>query len=102
MNGNELQVHETPSGLEVQLHVQPRAKRCEISGIHNGAIKVKVTAPPVDDAANRAIIQLFSTLLGVPKSSVSIRTGSKSRNKVLKINGLTLQRFLDLTGVLSE
>ncbi len=96
MIDGELQIRKSVSGLEVPLHVLPRAKRCEISGIHDGALKVRVTAPPVDDAANRAIIQFFSALLGVSKSSISIQAGSKSRNKVLQISGLTPERFLEL------
>lgn len=88
-----LDVREAASGLHVRLHVLPRAKRCEISGIHNGALKVRVTAPPVDDAANRSIIQFFSTLLHVPKSSLTIQAGLKSRDKVLQIKDLSLHDF---------
>jgi uncharacterized protein len=94
MNTAELQVRETAAGLEVRLHVQPRSKRYEISGIHNGALKLKVTAPPVDDAANRAIIEFFSTQLGISKSSLQIVSGLKSRDKTLQIRGLSLATFL--------
>ncbi len=89
-----LQIRETSTGLEVRLHVLPRAKRSEISGLHNGALKIKVTAPPVDDAANRAIIEFFSELLGMPKSSLTILAGQKSRDKILQIKGLSRKRFL--------
>jgi uncharacterized protein len=90
-----LQVHETAAGLEVKLHVLPRAKRCEISGLHNGALKVRVTAPPVDDAANRAIIEFFSALLDISKSSLCIVAGLKSRDKILQIKNLSLRNFLE-------
>jgi uncharacterized protein (TIGR00251 family) len=100
MNCAELQIRETEAGLEVPLHVQPRAKRCEISGIHGGALKLKVTAPPVDDSANRAILQFFSTLLGIPKSILQITSGLKSRDKVLRITGFSSARFLDRLGSL--
>jgi uncharacterized protein len=90
-----LQVRETSIGIEVKLHVQPRAKRCEISGMHNGALKLKVTAPPVDDAANRAIIDFFSALLDIPKSSLCILAGLKSRDKTLLIKNLSLRIFLE-------
>jgi len=86
-------VRETEAGLEMRLHVQPRAGRCEIAGVFNGALKVKVTAPPVNDAANRAIIEYFSKLLRVPKSSLQIPAGSKSRDKILRIRGLSLSEF---------
>ncbi len=88
-----LDTHETAAGLRVRLHVTPRAKRCELSGIHNGALKVKVIAPPVDDAANRAIIEFLSGLLHIPKSRLRIAAGLKSRDKVLQIKGLSLQDF---------
>jgi uncharacterized protein (TIGR00251 family) len=93
MNSAELNVRETAAGVELHLHVLPRAKRCELSGIHNGALKVRVTAPPVDDAANRAIIEFFSTLLHISKSSLAISTGLKSRHKILQIKGLSLKEF---------
>jgi uncharacterized protein len=96
MNNSRLNARETGLGLEVRLHVLPRAKHSEIVGVHNGALKLKVTAPPVDDAANRAIIDFFSRLLGVSKSSLSIPTGAKSRDKTLQIKGLALSRFLEL------
>ncbi len=91
-----LKIRETGSGLEVPLHVQPRARRSELAGVHNGALKLKVTAPPVDDAANRAILEFFSSLLNVSKSGLSISSGAKSRNKILRIKGLSLSRFLEL------
>ena len=94
MNYSELQIQNTGEGLEFRLHVLPRAKRSEVAGLHGGALKLKITAPPVDDAANRAIIQYFSTLLGIPKSSVQILSGLKSREKKLQIRGVTLQNFL--------
>lgn len=85
-----LQISETNEGLTVRLHVLPRAKFSEIAGLHNGALKVKITAPPVDDAANRSIIEFFSKLLGVSRSNLKILTGNKSRDKVLQIKGLSL------------
>jgi uncharacterized protein len=89
-----LQVSETPEGLTVRLHVLPRAKRSEIAGLHNGALKLKVTAPPVDDAANRAIVEFFSELLGVSKSNLKILSGNKSREKVLQIKSVSLIGFM--------
>jgi uncharacterized protein (TIGR00251 family) len=95
MTPEALQIRETDAGLEIRLHVQPRAKRCEICGIHDRALKVKVTAPPVDDAANRALIDFFSTLLRVSKSSLQIIAGIKSRDKTMQIKGLSLPSLLE-------
>jgi uncharacterized protein len=95
MTEDTVQVRETAAGLEVKLHVLPRAKRCEISGVYSGALKLRITAPPVDDAANRAIIEFFSALLSISKSSLRILAGLKSRDKVLQIRGLSLSAFLE-------
>jgi uncharacterized protein len=93
MNETGLKVRETVAGLVIRLHVQPRAKRSEVVGLHDGALKMKVTAPPVDDAANRAIIEFFSKLLGISKSHLQILAGEKSRDKTLQISGLSGAEF---------
>jgi len=96
MTNAGLQVNETGGGLTVRLHVLPRAKRGELAGLHNGALKVKVMAPPVEDAANRAVIDFFSQLLGIPKSNLKILAGNKSREKVLHIKGISIVDFMSL------
>lgn len=88
-----LPLRETRDGLKVRLHVQPRARRCEISGVYNGALKIKVPAPPVDDAANSAVIGYLASLLGISKSKISILSGAKSRDKVLLITNISLKDF---------
>ena len=94
MISDGLKITESDVGLLVLLHVQPRAKRSEVAGLYNGALKVKVTAPPVDDAANRAIIELLSSLLGLSKSNLHILSGGKSREKTLQVRGISLADFL--------
>ena len=93
MTEHDLLIRRTPDGLQIRLHVQPRAKRCEISGVHNGALKIKATAPPVDDAANRAVIEYLADRLGIPRSRLSILSGARSRNKILDIKGMSLENF---------
>jgi uncharacterized protein (TIGR00251 family) len=88
------QIRETPEGVEVRLHVQPRAKRSEFAGTHDGALKLKVAAPPVDDAANRAVVDFFASLLDVPKARVRIVSGLKSRDKKIFIEGIPRDRIL--------
>ena len=87
------QAREKPTGLEVPLHVQVRARRDEIAGVHNGALKLRISAPPVDDAANRAIVSFFASLLAIPKSKLQIVAGQKSRDKVLRVEGISLDEF---------
>ena len=93
MDSSGCRIRETAEGLEVPLHVQPRARRSELGGVHNGALKLKVSAPPVDDAANRAVVEFFSEMMGIPRSRIQIIAGLKSRDKVLRIAGASLRSF---------
>ncbi|MBZ5494784.1 MAG: DUF167 domain-containing protein [Acidobacteriia bacterium] len=93
MDSARLRIRQRDSGIEVPLHVQPRARRPQIAGIHGSALKVKICAPPVDDAANRAVVEFFSALLGLPKSCLRIIAGQKSRDKILWIQGISEQGF---------
>jgi uncharacterized protein len=93
MPESALQIRETGESLEITLHVQPRARRTEIAGEFNGALKLKVMAPPVDDAANKAVIQFFASFLSVPKSRIEIISGEKSREKKIRIGGVKLSDF---------
>jgi len=69
--------------------VHPRAKKNDISGELGDALKVSLTTPPVDGRANQACIELFAKLLKVPRSSVTIASGQTSRNKVIRVAGVT-------------
>jgi uncharacterized protein len=73
----------------VKLH--PRAKKNAITGEIGDALKLSLTAPPTDGRANQACIEFFSKLLEVPRSSVTIASGAGSRNKVLRVAGITAQ-----------
>lgn len=75
--------------LTITLHVQPRAKKTAIVGVHGDALKVKVSAPPVDGAANDELIAFFAKYFGVPKSRVEVKQGEQSRHKVLEVIGVT-------------
>ena len=71
----------------IKVRLQPRASSNEIVGERNGAIVVRVTAPPVDGKANEALVKLVAKELGVAKSKVTIVRGETSRDKVLEIVG---------------
>ncbi len=94
MAERQLKIRETGATLDVSLHVLPRSRQNQIVGIHDGALKLKVTAPPVDDAANEAVLRFFSLLLDVPRSRLRIISGGKSRDKILRIEGVSLHQFL--------
>lgn len=76
-------------GVRLEARVTPRASRTAIEGIREGRLLVKVTAPPVDSAANAAIIAIVSQALEVPRRDVTIVGGEQSRSKSLAIAGLT-------------
>ena len=67
------------------LHIQPGAKKTEIAGLHGDALKIRLAAPPVDGKANVALIDFIAERLGLPKSTVSLKSGQTSRRKVLEI-----------------
>lgn len=68
----------------------PRASRDELAGFDDtGRLKVRLTAPPVEGAANRALVKLLARRLGVSRSAVSVLRGETSRNKLVEIDGLS-------------
>jgi len=82
-------VRETVGGATFQVKVQPRARKNAITGEVGGAIKLALTAPPVEGRANEACIAFFADLLNVPRSSVTIAAGQSSRNKVIRVAGMS-------------
>jgi len=82
--------------VTIDILVQPRASRAKIGPMHDGRLKVAVTAPPVDGEANAAVIELFAKRLGVPRSSVEIVAGASSRRKTIKIANVTAQQIAEL------
>jgi uncharacterized protein len=94
-NPDMFPVHEGSSGVSFAIKVHPRAKVNAIAGELGAAIKVSLTAPPVDGRANDACIEFFAKLLKVPRSSVTIASGQTSRNKVIRVSGVTGQYIRD-------
>jgi uncharacterized protein len=74
---------------EVEVRVIPRARRDEIAGERAGRLLIRLTAPPVDGAANAALCRLVARRAGVPVRQVSIVRGHASRNKVVRVEGLS-------------
>jgi uncharacterized protein (TIGR00251 family) len=73
--------------VRVGVHVQARASRTEIVGVHGTALKVRLQAPPVEGAANDALVALFADRLGVPRRAVRVVAGASSRGKIVEIEG---------------
>jgi uncharacterized protein len=74
-------------GCTVSVRVHPGARRNAVSGVHDGAVKISLTTPPVDGRANEALIAFVAELLGLPKGRVSLVAGVTSRTKVLRVTG---------------
>jgi len=83
---------ERADGIEIACHVQPRASRSRVAGLHGSAIKFQLAAPPVDGAANRALCELCAELLGVARSAVAIVRGETSRHKTVHVRGVTVDQ----------
>ena len=82
----------TDGGVILAVHVQPGAGRTEVVGLHGAALKLRVAAPPADDRANAAVIDLVAKEFNVKRADVAITSGDKSRAKRLKLNGLDLRQ----------
>lgn len=78
-----LQITEKKEGLFFKIAVQPRASRNQVVGLKGDALKIKLTAPPVDGAANKACLQFLAKTLGLPKSALTIHSGASSRTKLI-------------------
>jgi uncharacterized protein (TIGR00251 family) len=77
------------TAVRLDLRVTPRASKNAIDGVRDGRLVVKVTAPPVDAAANDAVIALFSKVLDLPKRNVTIVLGATNRRKTVELAGTT-------------
>ncbi len=83
-----LKVEARPHAVRFQVKVQPRASRNELAGVQAGALRIRLTAPPVAGAANQALIKLLAEYLKVPRASIKIAGGERARCKVIEVAGL--------------
>jgi uncharacterized protein len=84
-------IHETSEGVTFAVKVHPRARKNAITGEFGSALKLSLTSPPVEGRANEACIEFFAKLLKVPRSSVTIASGQSSRQKVIRVAGLSAE-----------
>ena len=89
-------INSCKNGIRFSAIIQPRSSKNEVTGIFHNALKIRLTAPPVDGAANKACIRFFSKLLGISPSEISIIQGFSSRNKTIEIIGLTEKQFREI------
>ena len=84
-------------GISIRIRVIPRARRTELAGVRSGELLVRLNAPPVDGAANEELVTFLAALLGVPRRSVTVVSGARSRHKRVRveaINVATAEAFL--------
>ena len=92
-------INDSPSGATFAVKVHPRAKKNGITGEIGDALKLALTAPPVEGRANEACIDFLAKALDVPRSSVTIAAGQSSRNKVIRVAGLTAHQVRHRLGI---
>ena len=92
-------IRDTAIGATFAVKVHPRAKKNTITGTVGDALKVSLTAPPVEGRANEACIEFFAEVLNVPRSSVSIAAGQNSRNKVIRVAGISAEEVRRRLGI---
>ena len=81
----------SPNGVVIDVRVIPRAGKAGIAGTRNGALLVRLNAPPVDGAANAELLEVLSDALGVPRRSITLESGERSRSKRVRVLGVTVE-----------
>jgi len=77
--------------LALRLHVQPRASSNTLAGLQGDMLKLRLTTPPVDGKANKAVIAFLAKLFHLPKSSFSLKSGHQSRSKTIVMQGIEME-----------
>ena len=85
-------VIEHQEGTVILVYVQPRASKNELAGVQEGALKVRLTAPPIEGKANKECIKFLAKLFNLPKSSIEILQGQKSRHKKFLLKSLSAKK----------
>ncbi len=91
----------TADGIRLLVRVRPRAARTEVVGELGGVLKIRVAAPPVDGAANDALVRFLAERLAVPRAAVTLAAGTSSRSKVVLVSGVTPQAAAARLGLLN-
>ena len=90
-----IKINPCENGIRFSAVIQPRSSKNEISGIHNNSLKIRLTSPPIDGAANKVCIKFLAKWLEVSPSRVHIISGLSSKNKTIEINGIDESIFRD-------
>ena len=90
-----LRITETDGRVRFSVRVQPRASKTELAGIHGDALKIRLSAPPVDGAANDALVEFLAETFAVPRRNVRLVSGESSRSKIVEIEGINERAVRD-------
>ena len=99
---NHPAVQDSPEGAVLTVHVQPKASKTEYVGLHGGALKFRVAAPPMEGAANEALCTYLAGLFGLPKKTVVVQSGHASRKKRVVLAGVMADRVQDVLRIEAE
>ena len=94
-----LPISPTPAGVRLRLRIQPRASREEVAGVSGDTIRIRLTAPPVDGAANEALVRFLSDRLRVPRSAIELVAGMAGRTKLVAVSGISAAEAAARLGV---
>ena len=89
----------TKDGVRILVQVRPRASRSEVAGLHGDRLRIRLAAPPVEGAANEALVRFLADCLQVPRRSVTILSGLTSRSKTILASGITSAEAVARLGV---
>jgi len=84
-------IHTKDDGVILRLHIQPKAAKTEIAGIHGDRLKIRLKAPPVDGKANAELIRFLSDVLKIPKTRITITHGESGRQKTVLVEGMSVR-----------
>ncbi len=90
-----LELRETDDGILIPVQVVPRAGRTGIDGEVEGALRIRLAAPPVEGAANRELLEFLSKRLWLPKRDLTLVTGERSKRKAVRVRALSRQEILE-------
>ena len=95
MPETQFKINSCESGIRFSAVIQPRSSQNEVSGIHNNSLKIRLTSPPVDGAANKTCVKFLAKWLQMSPSRVRIVAGLSNKNKIIEIEGIDESTFLE-------
>jgi uncharacterized protein len=95
MPETQIKINSCENGIRFSAVIQPRSSKNEVAGVYNNSLKIRLTSPPVDGAANKACVKFLAKWLGVSPSRVRIISGLSSKNKTIEISDMDKSIFQD-------